>query len=202
MKRRFNGLHPNIIFNFDFSETAEFLDLMIYKGPRFQRTGHLDLKVHQKVLNLYLYIPFISFHPRHQFRGLIKTELIRYVRNCSDIDSYIDMKRKFFSRLKSRGYPTKFLRQHYNIVRYQDRNLYLQPTVSEPRQMIPFVLDYNSTTQELRRDLSRKLEESNVLLESSGLPRPLITFRNPPNLLSQLCSNRESVHVCIFSFDN
>ena len=39
---------------------TEFLDLIIYKGARFQSTGIFDLRIHRKKLNPYLYIPYTS----------------------------------------------------------------------------------------------------------------------------------------------
>eukprot|EP01052_Picozoa_sp_SAG31_P051432 SAG31_NODE_12209_length_958_cov_7.876601_1_plen_109_part_10 len=44
-----NGICPDIQLTFEISQTkAIFLDLVIFKGKRWQSTGHLDTKCYQK----------------------------------------------------------------------------------------------------------------------------------------------------------
>lgn len=84
-----NSLHPKLRFDFVVHPTeAAFLDLNIHKGTRFQSSCIFDLSVHQKKMNLYLYIPFHSFHSAEMKRSFIQTELMRYIRNSSDIRDY------------------------------------------------------------------------------------------------------------------
>ncbi|CAI7822051.1 unnamed protein product [Closterium sp. NIES-54] len=74
----FNQLDPNIKLTWHVSDSsADFLDMVIFKGPRFAEKGILDLRVFQKPMNRYLYLPFSSFHPRHCKIGYIKAELKR-----------------------------------------------------------------------------------------------------------------------------
>lgn len=121
-----NDMHPNIKLDFSINaERAEFLDLVIYKGKRFREKGILDLKVHQKVMNMYLYIPYSSYHTSHMKSGFITTELIRYIRNTSSFEEYMKTKRAFYTRLRARGYPVNFLNFHFNKVKYKDRENFL-----------------------------------------------------------------------------
>ena len=71
----------------------DFLDILMHKGERFLQYGVLDLKVYQKPINLYLYIAFSSEEPLHAKKGLIKTELIRYVRICFNELSFQEISR-------------------------------------------------------------------------------------------------------------
>jgi hypothetical protein len=85
--------HPSIKLEVTLSSSSvNFLDLRIFKGPRFATTGILDTSVHQKQLNSYLYIPFASFHPTHCKGGFIVTELKRYIRCCSNRTDFISIK--------------------------------------------------------------------------------------------------------------
>lgn len=127
----FNSLHTKLKFEFtSSSEHASFLDLFIYKGNRFQDTGILDLKVHQKSMNLYLYIPFRSFHTTAMKKSFIQTELTRYIRNSSNRADYLALKWKFYDRLRARGYSPRFLDPIFSSIFYDDRQFFLLPVSS------------------------------------------------------------------------
>jgi hypothetical protein len=126
IKLAFNSIHPKLKFEFSCHESSmPFLDLVIYKGVRFRTEGIFDLKTHQKTVNLYLYIPYNSYHTIAMKRSFISTELQRYVRNSSDITVYVDIKWKFYSRLRDRGYPRLFLDEVFSSIQYSDRCKYL-----------------------------------------------------------------------------
>lgn len=126
---RMNQLHRKLKFEFSSDPNeAAFLDLHIYKGKRFEATGLFDLRVHQKKMNLYLYIPFLSYHTLAAKKSFIQTELMRYIRNSSDRDDYIALKRIFFQRLRDRGYPQDFLLPLFNSISYRDRHYFLYPS--------------------------------------------------------------------------
>ena len=129
LQLRLNSLDPKLRFEFVSHPTeAVFLDLCIYKGARFTRSCIFDLRVHQKSMNLYLYIPWQSFHTVAAKRAFIQTELMRYIRNSSDRDSYIQLKHTFYTRLRDRGYPHLFLKEIFNGIFYEDRHLFLWPS--------------------------------------------------------------------------
>lgn len=128
---RMNRLHQKLRFEFVQSESeAAFLDLRIHKGERFAATGVFDLSVHQKKMNLYLYIPYNSFHTDAMKRSFIQTELMRYIRNCSDRKEYARIKKLFYQRLRDRGYPHEFLQPLFSNIYYADRAYFLHPAAS------------------------------------------------------------------------
>jgi hypothetical protein len=129
LRHRLNSMHPKLRFDFVVDEhEASFLDLRIHKGARFQAEGRFDLSVHQKKMNLYLYIPYRSFHPDAMKRAFIQTELLRYIRNSSSEQEYYDLRSLFHQRLRDRGYPSAFLTPLFNAVRYEDRGYFLWPS--------------------------------------------------------------------------
>ena len=75
-KQCFNSLVPSIKIDV----TCEgnyviFMDLVLFKGSRFQSCNLLDIKVYQKELNIYSYIPLSSAHPEHVFVNFVKNEV-------------------------------------------------------------------------------------------------------------------------------
>lgn len=129
LKARLNGMHPKIRFEFvTNAHKAAFLDLCISKGDRFAREGRFDLDVHQKKMNLYLYIPYRSFHTEAMKKSFILTELMRYIRNSSSAEGYYSLRALFWQRLRDRGYPSAFLRPIFNGIFYVDRPFFLWPS--------------------------------------------------------------------------
>lgn len=129
-KTRMNQLHPKLKFDFvTDSIEAVFLDLAIHKGRRFRESSIFDLRVHQKSMNLYLYIPWTSFHTDASKRSFIQTELMRYVRNSSEFEDFTRLKQIFYDRLRERGYLQSFLRPLFaDAVLYSDRHYFLYPS--------------------------------------------------------------------------
>lgn len=124
--KKLNLLHPSIKFNcISSSNEVEFLDTIIFKGDRFKNEGRFDLRVHQKITNKYLYIPFNSHHTYHNKIAWIQGELKRYIRNTSSFNNYVDIKIKFYNRLRARGYNHKFLSYVMDSISYKQRQQFL-----------------------------------------------------------------------------
>lgn len=182
--------------------SASFLDLKISKGRRFYHSDHpdihiVDLEVHQKALNAYLYIPFSSFHRECAQGAFIITELQRYVRNCSSIQFFRTVRQHFFNRLRERGYPEKFLKPWFTRVHYSERMRLLFGRPSEETTPVTadstdsstvyFSTQYNSASAIL--PMQRILTES--LPAGSGI-LPRMSYKRSTNLLGMLCSDKKS----------
>jgi len=119
-----HAMHPDIKFTRESSPSmVDFLDLQIYRQGK--RLLH---RVHQKVLNKYLYISPRSCHPRHVIDGFVRTELIRYARNSSTELDFIKICHAFSNRLRERGFHPTLLKhliasvdfKHYGIRRARE----------------------------------------------------------------------------------
>ena len=170
------------------------MDLRIYKGKRFAHSHVLDTATHQKLLNLYLYIPFKSYHPLATKIAFITTELKRYVRLTSSLEEYILQRNRFYYRLRSRGYPPKFIMNCFGKVRYRDRDaMLLRPKplpspdkLKDEASRVYFTTSYTPLTHLL--PLSRILKEN---VSRSGLRyKPGIGWKKTRNLQSILCANK------------
>ena len=157
----FNSLHPSLIYDFTCNNTSiPFLDLVLYKGERFAATGRFDLKVHQKLLNKYLYIPFRSYHTIAMKKSFITTELKRYIRNSSSCSNYVTIKSLFYDRLRDRSYPVTFLNTIFNSIHYLDRSSLLLSHVLVNRTML-------SSTSSSSRILSHSIGGSRMTFNSN-----------------------------------
>jgi hypothetical protein len=188
----FTAIAPKIHFNPETSdERAEFLDLYIFKGARFNLSALLDIKVHQKALNRYLYIPYSSYHPSSLKRSFIKTELIRYARNCSSKQDFLVIQEKFFERLVARGYPKKQLRAWFQQVDYNQRQALLDGNSkgSTDDPMLTCVVSHNPAVDKLK--LRRALDRVGEALHRH-FPRTfkhshlIIARKSSPNILSSI----------------
>jgi hypothetical protein len=123
----FNSLVPEIKLTWEISSThLDFLDLHLYKGERFKSTGILDMETFQKRMNMYLYVPFCSYHPLHTKKSFVTAELKRYLLRSSSLTAFQQMQKMFFHRLRARGYPTGFLLPLFQSVHFDMRAGLLQ----------------------------------------------------------------------------
>ena len=194
-----NGLHPSIQFNCVTSSTeVEFLDTVIYKGDRYRDKNILDTRVHQKLINKYLYIPYSSFHTYHNKVGWIKAELIRYIRNTSSFDRYLELKRLFYRRLRDRGYSPSFLRAVMHAVTYSDRSKMLAASIKTQSTKRDAPLCFISTLhpcvthEQLVRALTAnwKLLARDPELRSVLGDRPIVGYKRSANLQNVLVRSK------------
>jgi hypothetical protein len=120
-----NARHPAVHITLVEGRDAVFLDLHIYMGQRYWSDGRLDVEVYQKPLNLYLYVPFHSAHPRHIFPAVVRSLLMSYLRNSSDDASYLSICRKLAVRLRARGYPAAVIEKEFRRLPFSARGTIL-----------------------------------------------------------------------------
>lgn len=108
-----NNYRESIKFQHNISdESVDFLDVTIYKGNKFKHEGTLDTKVYCKPTDTHELLHKSSFHPKHTFLGIIKSQLIRYFKICSDNDSFNTACSTLFKALREkRNYSQRFLRK-------------------------------------------------------------------------------------------
>lgn len=143
------------------NDRVNFLDLTIHKGVRFEEKGILDIKIFEKELNKYLYIPRISYHPEKLKAGFIKTETIRFIRNSSSECDFEDTKERFIQRLISRGYLCHWVHRQVQSVHYTERDKLLKGNLKEDKDKLVFpitqnpCLDFNEVRSIMRLTLER-----------------------------------------------
>jgi hypothetical protein len=124
---RINSMHPTLKFTYDWSKTEiNFLDLTIYKDVRFTNTQVLDIKCFSKPCDTFQYLSRNSSHPNACFRGMIKGEAIRYIRNSSSETEYKHKLDFFTTKLQERGYKKSEVLDCLADISYKRRNVYLE----------------------------------------------------------------------------
>ena len=91
--------------------SADFLDVTVFKGNRFYHHNILDSKVHFKDTDTHELLDRHSFHPKHTFRGIIKSQLIRFLRICNNMEDFHAATSQLFKALsEKRHYSKRWLR--------------------------------------------------------------------------------------------
>lgn len=108
-----NNHRESIKFQQTISDTSiDFLDVTIYKGNNYKYYKKLDTKVFFKPTDTHELLHKSSFHPKHTFAGIIKSQLIRYWKICSDTECFNLACSTLFRALRTkRNYSVRFLRQ-------------------------------------------------------------------------------------------
>lgn len=137
-----NSHDPSIKLQYALDDKSiNFLDTTVYKGPNFEHHQVLDTKVFFKVTDTHVLLHKSSFHPRHTFRGLVKSQLIRFRRICSGDGDFWDAVRILYRALTKRGYSTSFLRGCFNS--------FQEVTTRDQGELIPFVTTFSSASRQL-----------------------------------------------------
>lgn len=171
------------------SERVNFLDVVTYKGPKFQQSNQLDYKVYFKETDTHCLLHRSSFHPRHTFKGILKSQLLRFHRICSQKEEFLKAVKILFKALKHRGYTRPFLR---NVLReFKD---YIEkpalPAQNTEEKIIPLVTFYSSQSTQLNWATKQNFTE--FLKETSHLQnhKPIAAYKRNKNLLDILVQSK------------
>ena len=106
-----NSQHPSIRLTSEISyESVNFLDTTIFKGDRFSKTGIVDSKVYFKPTDTHQLLHKESFHPKHTFSGILKSQILRFRRICNNKSDFESATTILFNSLRQRNYSARFLR--------------------------------------------------------------------------------------------
>ena len=107
---RLNKFNKHIKFTWDYStQEAVYLDVKVFKGERFARSGILDTQTYFKPTNAFTYVHASSAHHPSVFKGLVKGEATRYLRTTSSKETYEETLAKFKQRLVDRDYNPRMI---------------------------------------------------------------------------------------------
>ena len=155
-----NSHDPSIKLKYTIDEQSiDFLDTTLYKGPSFNQNQKLDIKVYFKDTDTHALLFKTSFHPKHTFKGLVKSQLLRFKRICTQQEDFWKAVRTLFGALRSRGYSRSFLRQSLKSFQTQK-----QPNLKE---MIPLITQFSSISTKLnykiKENYKTTIENSEIL---------------------------------------
>jgi hypothetical protein len=102
---KINKMHESLKSTIEISNhQLNFLDLTIYKGENFRKSGMLDTKTYFKPTETFQYIQASSAHPSFCLKGFVKGEILRHKRNCNNVPVFMKTTLIFYKYLRQRGY--------------------------------------------------------------------------------------------------
>ena len=151
LHHHFNNQDSYITFTTKVDQLSiDFLDLTAHKSIR----NTIYFTLYKKSINRYLYLPFQSEHTLATKRGFIKGELIRLARNNTIMSNFNRNRKEFYSNLRSRGYPIRFLQKAFGTISYNDRRLFLTTTTPKSFNHITLPLCFTNSILELNPKLT------------------------------------------------
>ena len=154
-----NSHDPSIQLTYEIhQQSINFLDTTIYKGESFNNHQSLDIKVFFKKTDTHALLFKTSFHPQHTFKGLVKAQLLRFYRICTQQRDFMEAVKTLFGALRHRGYTRTFLRK--SLKSFQNK--------PQPRRenIIPLITTFSSAS----RILHKKIKDNYYsIIEDSGI---------------------------------
>ena len=190
-----NQFHPTIKFTHESSDQSiNFLDLTIYKGPRFQEKGLFDIKTYFKPTNSFQYLHYSTCHPWTTLKGIIKGETVRFLRSTSDQTTYQKTLTDLQHHLIRRGYPKQVITQTFASTPFSLREHYLtrNSTTSNPDPETPhpqiFSTNFTPHTTGLKNTLTQPWNIITGDAELSTLypDKPTICYRKNKTIAQHL----------------
>ncbi|XP_055959087.1 uncharacterized protein LOC130014223 [Patella vulgata] len=110
-----NNHHPSVKLTANVSHNSiDFLDTTVFKSNNTKITGQLETKVFFKETDTHQLLFKSSFHPKHTFSGIIKSQILRFHRICTQKTDFESACTLVFSKLRERGYSKRYLRRIKN----------------------------------------------------------------------------------------
>lgn len=200
-----NLLIPNITLSFSVSPlSVNFLDVTVFKNFEHDLCT-LETRPYFKDTDTHQLLHKSSFHPKHIFASIVKSQYIRFKRLSSFKVDYDTSCRTLNAVLLTRGYSKRFLRSTQNKIWFE-YNANLDRFKVKP-EILPMVIAYDSigvyAARKWRDILSQNDTFSNLKIITAysihrNLRSLLTCSRNIPDVNSALpgsiqCSNRRCV---------
>lgn len=150
---------PSIRLKYEFDhQSIDFLDTTVYKGQSFHNQQTLDIKVYFKTTDTHSLLFKSSYHPRHTYKGLVKSQLIRFHRICTQGTDFFEAVRTLFRALRKRGYSRSFLRHCLKTFHIQ------RPKIN--KEWIPLITTFSPRSRLLNCKLKNNYK---MIIENQGL---------------------------------
>lgn len=136
-----NSLIPDIRITLTYSDTEiNFLDTTIFKH-KDKDTITLQTKVYFKGTDTHQLLHSSSFHPKHTFTGILKSQILRFKRLSSYKNDFDNSCKILFDSLRQRGYSKRMLRETKSNIWNNH-----EPTTknnTKTNTLLPIVIQYN-----------------------------------------------------------
>ncbi|CAF1459893.1 unnamed protein product [Adineta steineri] len=103
-----NRFHPNIKLEYHIGQNLPFLDVNLHNN-----NGQLSSSVYHKSAAEPAVVSFLSDHPRHVFRNVIQTALMRAIRYSSTLEVFNNERRTIRLMLLYNSYPSTYINEQF-----------------------------------------------------------------------------------------
>uniref|UniRef100_A0A0F8AB68 GIY-YIG domain-containing protein n=1 Tax=Larimichthys crocea TaxID=215358 RepID=A0A0F8AB68_LARCR len=173
-----NSHNPSIKLKSTTSDTSvDFLDTTTYKGINFQENNKLDIKVFFKETDTHALLHRTSYHPKHTYKGLLKSQLLRFHRICTHKRDFMTATKTLFKALAARGYARSFRREALKT--------FLETRPRDTQELLPFVTTYSRPATQLIRKIKDNFYNK-INLTSLKEHKIIAAFRKNKNLQDYL----------------
>lgn len=124
----------------------KFLDTEVFFVEGSDNLKQLATKVYFKPTDTHSLLHKSSFHPKHTYRGLIKSQLIRFNRICTQEKHVNEAIGIIFKALRPRGYSKRFLLTIKAEVNTMVATEPIHGRTNNDGCIIPFVTTYSQSS--------------------------------------------------------
>ena len=184
-----NSLIPGIKVKFQArNNIIEFLDTHVYKNYYTNDKCTLATKVYFKDTDTHQLLHRSSFHPRHTFQSIIKSQMIRFKRISTTHEDYKEAADTLIKVLITRGYNTTQLRRtKRDIWLNYNANFDRQArSNNNPREIIPVITYFDNFHWRLNKTWTRHIRDNKVFVDA----RIIASFKKHKNLRDLLVKGR------------
>lgn len=189
------AMDPTRVLTFEISKlSVNWLDLTLFKGLRFRRTGVLDMKVYRKPTSKEMQLPRISHHPDATFKAILTGEAQRILRCTNNKADWLEVMNVYSVELRNRGYSAKELWDNFlNAIKFEDRGSLLTPRERPYKSVLALKLPFTERVKQTGAGalLRQSYEEAMAipsLRETFGETRFVLALTRTRNLRDSLVS--------------
>ena len=166
-----NSLMPNIKVTLVINQDrVDFLDTTIFKHVQDNQTT-LQTKVYFKETDTHQLLHKTSFHPKHTYKGVLKSQILRFKRICSFKEDFEQACRILFKALEKRNYSRSLMRK----LKRDIWNNYKQPPKKHIKATAPIPINSTPASNVSTHSLIDSAPSSPLPLTNTQPPRPLST---------------------------
>ena len=195
-KADLQAMDPSRLLTFEVSRSqVNWLDLTLFKGPRFRSTGVLDMKVYRKPTSKRMQLPRISHHPDSTFKAILTGEAKRILRCTNNKADWLEVMNEYAVELLNRGYSANELLDNFlNANLFSDRSGLLKPRKPpEYNSVLALKLPFTERVRQIGASrLLRQFYEDAMAVPSLNRAfektRFVLALQRTPNLRDSLVS--------------
>ncbi|NJL55419.1 hypothetical protein HC928_09700 [bacterium] len=188
-----NSIIPGIAITLHWSKVSvNFLDTTIYRFAGLNGVDTIRTRVYFKDTDTHQLLHKKSFHPNHTYKGVLKSQLIRFKRISSTEDDYNHTCHILFHTLSKRGYPRSLMRKlKRDIWKTQLQTSSNPVRNADQPAILPIIVPYNKLGTGLARGWRTAIVQNQIY----GTSRPIIAYMVGHNLKHHLVQSRINLPI-------